>query len=205
MNVEYTQRNYELTPAIRKQIDNGIRKLAKILGDNFETKVILVVEKHRNKAEITLTSRNRGQIVGVAISPVDMASAVIEALDRTETQAIKNKGRWRNLKRQPKDKSYTGEEKPVARSRSRAAAAGAGGATTSVPVAVHSFPNVARTTTAHLVRGDDSVALRPMKLEEAIKECEFRDREVFVFRDPQNQVRVLHRRKDGKLELIEVP
>jgi putative sigma-54 modulation protein len=200
MNVEYTQRNYELTPTIRKQIDNGIKKLVKILGDNFETKVILVVEKHRNKAEITLSSRNRGQIVGVAVSPADMTSAVAEALDRIETQAIKNKGRWRNLKRKPKDKSYTGEEKPSTR-----AAAASAGATTTVPVAVHSFPNVARTTTAHLVRGEDSVALRPMKLEEAIKECEFRDREVFVFRDPQNQVRVLHRRKDGKLELIEVP
>jgi putative sigma-54 modulation protein len=204
MNVEYTQRNYELTPAIRKQIDSGIKKLAKILGDNFETKVILVVEKHRHKAEFTLTSRNRGQLVGAAISPVDMASAVVEALDRIESQAIKNKGRWRNLKRKPKDKSYTGEDKPAPRG-ARAVAASAGAAAVSVPVAVHSFPNVAKTTVAHLVRSDDSVALRPMKLEEAIKECEFRDREVFVFRDPKNDVKVLHRRKDGKLELIEVP
>ena len=199
MNVEYTQRNYELTPAIRKQIDNGIKKLAKILGDNFETKVILIVEKHRHKAEITLSSRNRGQIVGMAISPSDMTSAVAEALDRIETQAIKNKGRWRNLKRKPKDKGYTGEEKLPARASAAAASV------TTVPVAVHSFPNVARTTTAHLVRSEDSIALRPMKLEEAIKECEFRDREVFVFRDPNNDVKVLHRRKDGKLELIEVP
>lgn len=200
MNVEYTQRNYDLTPAIRKQVDTGIKKLAKILGDNFEAKVILVVEKHRNKAEITLSSRNRGQIVGVAISPADMTSAVTEALDRIETQAIKNKGRWRNLKRKPKDKTYTGEEKLPARASAAAAAA-----VTTVPVAVHSFPNVARTTTAHLVRSEDSVALRPMKLEEAIKECEYRDREVFVFRDAKNDVKVLHRRKDGKLELIEVP
>jgi putative sigma-54 modulation protein len=34
---------------------------------------------------------------------------------------------------------------------------------------------------------------------------EFRDREVFVFRDHAGQVRVLHRKKDGKMELIEVP
>jgi len=44
-----------------------------------------------------------------------------------------------------------------------------------------------------------------MAIEEAVKECEFRDREVFVFRDPKGQVRVLHRRRDGKIELIEVP
>jgi putative sigma-54 modulation protein len=75
--------------------------------------------------------------------------------------------------------------------------------TTAVPVVVHKFPGNKKTTEAHLVRSDDSVALRPMTLEEAVKECEFRDREVFVFRDKQGNVKVLHRKKDGKLELIE--
>ena len=42
-------------------------------------------------------------------------------------------------------------------------------------------------------------------VEEAVKECEFRDRDVFVFRDGKGKVKVLHRRKDGKIELIEVP
>jgi putative sigma-54 modulation protein len=44
-----------------------------------------------------------------------------------------------------------------------------------------------------------------MTLEEAIKEAHFRDRDVFVFRDPQGKVMVLHRNCDGKLELIEAP
>jgi putative sigma-54 modulation protein len=58
---------------------------------------------------------------------------------------------------------------------------------------------------AHIVSSSESVAMRPMTLEEAVKEAEFRDREVFVFRDHAGQVRVLHRKKDGKMELIEVP
>ena len=66
-------------------------------------------------------------------------------------------------------------------------------------------PAVSRTTEAHLIRSDDAVALRPMTLEEAVKECEFRDRDVFVFRDKKGRVNVLHRRKDGKIELIEAP
>jgi len=49
------------------------------------------------------------------------------------------------------------------------------------------------------------VALRPLTLEEAIKEAEFRDRDVFVFRDNQGRVKVLHRTKDGRMELIEAP
>ena len=78
-------------------------------------------------------------------------------------------------------------------------------AATAVPVVVHKFPSIARTTEAHLVRSQDSIAMRPMTVEEAVKECEFRDREVFIFRDGKGKVNVLHRRKDGKIELIEVP
>ncbi len=44
-----------------------------------------------------------------------------------------------------------------------------------------------------------------MSLEEAVKEAAFRDRDVFVFRDKEGQVMVLHRKKDGKMELIQVP
>jgi len=57
----------------------------------------------------------------------------------------------------------------------------------------------------HLVRSDEADSLKPMTLEEAIKEAHFRDRDVFVFRDPKGKVMVLHRKRDGKLELIEAP
>ena len=44
-----------------------------------------------------------------------------------------------------------------------------------------------------------------MSLEEAVKEMETRNREVFVFRDRTGLVRILHCRRDGILELIELP
>ena len=70
---------------------------------------------------------------------------------------------------------------------------------------VHSFPSETPLAEPHLVRSNDGVAMRPMSLEEAVKEAAFRDREVFVFRDHGGQALVLHRKKDGKMELIEVP
>lgn len=199
MNVEYTGRQYEITPAIRKQIETALNKIQKFLGDNFDTHVILAAEKHRHKAEITITIRNR-PIVGVAEAN-DMASAVGEALDRIDRQAVKYKARWRARKRVPKKKWAASVQ---GQGESARVAVGAS-VNTAVPVVVHAFPAVARTAEAHVVRSDDSVALKPMTLEEAIKECEFRDREVFVFRDPAGKVKVLHRRKDGKMELIEAP
>ena len=197
MNVEYTGRQYAITPKIRKEIETGLTRIKKLLGDRFETKVILSVEKHRHKAEITITPPN-GPILGLAQAG-DMPTAVSEALGHLEKQALKYKDRWRTRKRQPRkgwDGSAEGMELKLAVGLTEKAA---------VPIMVHKFPHVSKTTEAHLVRSPDAVALRPLSLEEAIKEAEFRDRDVFVFRDPRGKVMVLHRTREGKMELIEVP
>ncbi len=70
---------------------------------------------------------------------------------------------------------------------------------------VHSFPTTTPVHEPHVTRSTDSVALRPMTIEEAVKEAEFRDRDVFVFRDNTGSVKVLHRKRDGKMGLIEAP
>ncbi len=199
MNVEILARQYEITPAVRDEVQDGLTKLQKILGENFKSKVILTNEKHRFIAEITV-KRRRGHIVGLAES-TDMAAAVNQALEHIETQALKSNGRRRATHRKPKDKGW---DSPIEAEAETQIAVGAS-ASTAVPVVVHKFPSIARTTEAHLVKSTDSIAMRPMTIEEAVKECEFRDREVFVFRDGKGRVNVLHRRKDGKIELIEVP
>ena len=197
MNVEYTGRQCEITPAIRKEVETGLAKIKKILGDKFETKVTLAVEKHRHKAEITISPRN-GPLVGLAQAG-DMLVAINEALEHLEKQAVKYKTRWRTKKRQPR-KGWDGEATQRKLKTAETAVSKA-----SVPIVVHKFPHVSKTTEAHIVRSSDSVALRPLTLEEAIKEAQFRDRDVFVFRDPAGKVMVLHRTRDGKMELIEAP
>jgi putative sigma-54 modulation protein len=122
-----------------------------------------------------------------------------EALERIEKQALKLNTRKRDVKRAVKanwKREAPEVELPIAVGTT---------AVTAVPVVVHKFPAKPKMTEAHLVRSQESVALQPMTIEEAVKECEFRDRGVFIFRDKEGTVRVLHRRKDGKLELIEVP
>jgi putative sigma-54 modulation protein len=202
MNVEYTGRHYEVTTAIRKEIETGLTKIRKILGDKFETKVILAVEKHRHKAEITINPRN-GPLVGLAQAK-DMSIAVNEAIDHLEKQAIKYKTRWQSKKRSARKSEEVNKWNGHSDQENIQTAVGLS-EKTAVPVMVHKYPAVAKTTEVHLVRSDESVAMRPMTLEEAIKEAHFKDRDVFVFRDPKGKVMVLHRAKDGKMQLIEVP
>jgi putative sigma-54 modulation protein len=203
MNVEYTGRHCEVTPAIRKEVELGLTKIRRILGDRFDTKVILTVEKHRHKAEITISPRN-GLLVGLAQAK-DMTIAVNEALDHLEKQAVKYKTRWQSKKRSARKneevKKWNGNSPQQEEVQTRI------GMTekTAVPVAVHRYPAVAKTTEVHLIRSSDAVSMRPLTLEEAIKEAHFRDRDVFVFRDPKGKVMILHRTRDGKMELIEAP
>jgi putative sigma-54 modulation protein len=202
MNVEYTGRHYEVTTAIRKEVETGLTKIRKILGDKFETKVILAVEKHRHKAEITINPRN-GPLVGLAQAK-DMSIAVNEAIDHLEKQAIKYKTRWQSKKRSARKSEEVNKWNGHSDQEDIQTAVGLN-EKTAVPVMVHKYPAVAKTTEVHLVRSNESVAMRPMTLEEAIKEAHFKDRDVFVFRDPKGKVMVLHRAKDGKMQLIEVP
>jgi putative sigma-54 modulation protein len=198
MNVEYTGRHYEVTPENRKTIEAGLGKIEKILRGKFDSKVILGVEKHRHKAEITINSRV-GALVGMA-QAADMDIAIGEALKHLETQALKNKTRIIAKKRRSREK-WNGEER-----RKLAPVAGvATSRSSTVSMVVHKFPAVAKSTDVHLVRSDEAVAMRPMTLEEAIKEAHFRDRDVFIFRDPKGKLMILHRTRDGRMELIEAP
>jgi len=134
-----------------------------------------------------------------------MKAAINEALEHLEKQALRNKTRIITKKRRNNGKNgkWNGEADPEP--AVKAAAAGASSPAPAASRVVHRLPAAAKSTEGQLVRADQAVALRPMTLEEAIKEAHFRDRDVFVFRDPKGKVMVLHRTRDGKMELIEAP
>ena len=161
MNVEYLARQYEITPAVRDEVEEGLGKLArKILGESIKSKVILTNEKHRFIAEITVKRRRgrhrrtrRGDRHGLRRQP---------ALGFFETQALKSNGRRRATTRKAKDKSW---KAPVEADIEETQIAVGANAKTAVPVVVHKFPSIARTTKRD---GPNTIAMRPMTIEEAV-------------------------------------
>jgi len=79
-----TRQQYEITPAIRKEVENRPRQIRKNPSDKFEAKWSRS-RKHRHKAENTITPRN-GPIVRLA-QATDMKLAISEALGHIEKQA----------------------------------------------------------------------------------------------------------------------
>jgi putative sigma-54 modulation protein len=217
MPVECTGRQVAITPPLRTLAEEGIERIGRILGKITSAHVVLTAEKYRQIAEVTIKTR-ACTLVALCESNASMETALRDALVKAETQATRHKDKQRTRKRQPKQEKQV-EEAAIARSGRGSVAAsksakngngnGAGNgkshAQPPIPVTVHSFPARVPIAEPHVVRSQDSVALRPMTLEEAVKEAEFRDRDVFVFRDNEGNVKVLHRKRDGKMELIEAP
>jgi putative sigma-54 modulation protein len=212
MQIEYTGRQVTVTRALRILAEAGIERIVKILGRVTSAHIILSSTKYRQTAEVTIKTR-LSKIVGVAESP-NMEVSLRDALEKAETQAIRSRKRLQAKKRQPKEEKVADEPQLLRPRRPAKPAAAAASASKNgngrgqeiIPVTIHSFPIRATAVhEPHITRSTDSVALRPMTLEEAVKEAEFRDRDVFVFRDNQGGVKVLHRKRDGKMELIEAP
>lgn len=219
MQIEYTGRQGTVSAAHRRMGDEGIERIVKLLPKVTAAHIVLTTEKYRKTADVTVKMR-AGKIVGFSESN-NMETALREALERAETQAIRWRKRWNAIKRQPKEEKIPHEVMPVRTrrpSRTRlenpepdegvVATVKSNGKRPSkavLPVTVHTFPAKPPIPEPHVVRSADSVALRPMTIEEAVKEAEFRDRDVFVFRNNEGTVCVLHRKRDGKMELIEAP
>lgn len=213
MDVEYTGRQTTVTKKLKLQVEAGLERIAKIVGSSGNVHVILCTDKYRHIAEITVQTRNQKLVA--RCEATEMVVALHDGLDKLEKQAIRHKKRHSTIKRHPKTAvkeavaekaaASNGSGKIEAETNTVKAATKNSGGRKAVPMLVHSFPSQSPLAEPHVARSSDGVALRPMSLEEAVKEAAFRDRDVFVFRDHGGQAMVLHRKRDGKVELIEVP
>jgi len=212
MKVEYTGRQITINKKLKAQAEEGLERIAKVVGKTASAHVILSEDKYRMIAEVSVVIR--GHTLVATCKAAEMVTALHDALAKVEQQAIRHKKKSMTLTRHPKDdKNDTnvaaGEAEtpaaPVKRVAAKKIAAKVSAARKADSMVVHSFPSKTALVEPHVVRSIDSAAMRPMSFEEAVKEAAFRDRDVFVFRDHANQVLILHRKRDGKMELIEVP
>lgn len=209
MQVELTARQVKVSKALRIQAEEGMDRIARILGRTTTASVIFRVERHLQIAELTVKARM--QTIVAAGQSDSMESALRKALAHAEHQALRYRDRNLARKRMPKEEKVL-TAPPVARPKARPAelqesplngSSNGSKARTSIPV--HSFPAKATIVEPHIVSSAEAIAIKPMTIEEAVKDTEFRDRDLLVFRNPGGDLFVLHRRRDGQMELVEIP
>jgi len=208
MEVEFTARKVKISKALRVQAEEGMERIAQILGKTARASITFGAQRHLHIVEITVQVRLQ---TIAATGKADTSDAALKmALEHAINQARRYRDRKIDSKRIPNEEKLL-TAPPVARPKARTSQAPAEAgenktirAKARTSIAVHSFPNKATVVEPHILKSGDAISLKPMTIEEAVKDAEFRDRDLLIFRNLAGEMFVLHRRRDGQMELVEI-
>jgi putative sigma-54 modulation protein len=208
MQLALTARKGKISKTLREQAEEGMEHIGRIMGRTARGSITFSAQRHVQIVELTIQSRS--QKIAAAGKGDSHEAALREALAHAEHQAHRHRDRRIVGKRLPKaEKMMTAP--PVARPKARvdptdeAGEARPGRGKARASIAVHSFPASAAVVEPHILKSGEAIAMKPMTIEEAVKDAEFRDRDLLIFRTAIGDTFVLHRRRDGQMELVEIP
>lgn len=206
MQVAFTARKDKITRVLRTQAEDGMERIGRILGRTARASITFSSQRHVHIVELTVQARQQKfAATGKGDSP---DAALREAIEHAEHQAHRYRDRRIVSKRLPKEEKVL-TALPVARPKLRAEPNGEEarpvGSKARAAIAVHSFPARATVVEPHIIKSSEAIAIKPMSIEEAVKDAEFRDRDLLIFRTAAGETFVLHRRRDGQMQLVEIP
>ncbi|MBN2384312.1 ribosome-associated translation inhibitor RaiA [bacterium] len=176
MKITITSRRMEITQPLRDYIDSKVKKISKFKRNITEAHVILSVEKYRQIAEISLSGN--GFSLSSTEETADMYSSIDGAIEKLERQAKKLKTKKIDHKRSGHSRN---PDNPKTWNPEEA------------------DENAKR----HIVKIDAFIA-KPMSIDEAALQLEYREDEILMFRNAQsNEINVVYRRADGSVGLLE--
>ena len=211
MEVEFTARQVKVPKALRDMAQEGLERIGRLLGRTARGNIVFSSQRRVQIVELTINVRT--QTIAATGKADKLESALRQAIAHAEHQVLRYRDRKIVKKRLPKEEKVMSAP-PVSRQKSRAAEPelelvngtnGHGRSKLRTAIPVHSFPAIAPVVEPHLLKTSEAIAIRPMTIEEAVKDAEFRDRDLLIFRTPAGDMFVLHRRRDGQMELVELP
>lgn len=182
MTTEISGRNYDVPADIREMIEKKLAKIQdRLFDDVIDVRVVLQVEKYRNICEVLIHGKEH-DVKTVQESDESMQDAINSAIDHLKRQAQKNRKKIRDHHR----KEGNGH-KPV----------------TQWSVQVLEPGRLREQNQVPRIIKTNSLAIRPMSIEEAALRLDDTRNEFIVFRDiDSDKVSVIYKRKDNNLGLI---
>ncbi len=176
MRFDYTGRHVEVSPAIRKHVEDHFKKLAHIFNDSTaSTHVIIDVEKNRHIGEIIVYWRDH--TLTAKDTNADMYMALSRAIAKIEKRALK-------LKKKIIDRKQAAMPTAVVAPQPDGQ--------------LEASPGPPRIIAAR------RYSVKPMTAEEAALRLSSEQDQFVVFRDAETErVGVLYKRKDGNFGLIQ--
>ena len=203
MNVSYTGMQKALAPKLQNKVDAKFAKLSKLVERKGpkEARVVVNLERHLHNAEITMQFYGH-PLVGLA-SDADLFTALWDALEKLEAQAVKQRAKWREKLRRPE----APPEPVVIRTKGaktvRDNAAGKTRNSEELVGVVSGSDGKFSRNGVRVFRVNHHDEHKPMTLDEAVLEMD-PGRDYMVYQDTGRRgVSILVRRKDGHFDLIE--
>jgi ribosomal subunit interface protein len=208
MNVSYTGMQKALAPKLQNKLDAKFAKLSKLLERKGpkEAHVVVRSERHLHKVEITMQFYGH-PLVGDG-ADADLFTALWNALEILEAQAVKQRAKWREKLRRPE----AAPEAPVVRVKNgkplkviaTKKGAGKGAKIKDELVGVVSGSDGKYSENGvRVFRVNHRDEHKPMTLDEAVLEMD-QGRDYMVYQDTGREgVSILVRRRDGHFDLIE--
>ena len=174
MKFTFTCKKVSLNDSIKEYAEKKISKLDRYFREDADALVTFSVEKgHRCVVEITITSGGTMFRAQEESRDGDMRGAIDEACSTIDRQIRKNKTRLSKRLRQE----------------------------ALVPDVPAEF-DVSEETEFQVVR-TKHVAVKPMSADEAILQMNLLDHDFFVYRNTENVISIVYRRKNGGYGLLE--
>ncbi len=189
MRVHYTGRKADISDRQKQKLQLKFDKIHRILGlkDGLEAHVVLSRQRRLCEAEVTLRALSHTLVV--TASHAEPLSALLAAVDKLSKQAVKNKHKLIDVRRHERQHG----ERPSARDAALPETAGD----------KRELRRRQENPGARVIHSR-RVAPKPLTVEEAVMQIDDLDRDQITFRDAESgEMRVLLRRRDGCLELVE--
>ncbi len=200
MRITFTGKQEKLAPAQERKLATAFARVSKLIERNGEkaAQVALSSQRHRQMAEVRLNFYDH-TMIGEGTGP-DQFTALMEAVENVERQALKSREKWRDSKRETPVRKARSTGEPLPEPEEPKAAKGAKETRAAKAPAKHHKAKAVKP--AQVVQASRNGG-KPMTVDEAMMAMEGGE-DYIAYRDTEtDRVRVLIRRRDGKIDLVE--
>ncbi|HPR63998.1 MAG TPA: ribosome-associated translation inhibitor RaiA [Thermoanaerobaculia bacterium] len=178
MRIDFHAKKFELSESFQDFVQKRLKKFQKYLDDTSEVRVNLEELKANKKVEILV--HEHGDVIQSHASGLDMREAFMDAVHKLDVQLEKKKKKLKDRKRREAHKMESQWQLSVIDRSGRA-------------------PKKKTEKTLTTTR----LEVRTLSVEDAVTLMDKSGDDILVFRDvTDGAVRFIHRRKDGKYNLI---
>lgn len=117
MEVEFTARQVKISKALRTMAEEGMERIARILGRTARASIVFRAQKHLQIAEVTIQARMQTLVATGEGETLD--AALRQAIEHAESRALRHRDRRMESKRLPTEEKVL-TAPPVSRPKVRA-------------------------------------------------------------------------------------